>query len=237
VSARLRLIGLKRPPAFADLWRWIELVQLVPGIGDNAVVAQLRAAASSYHPHLRYLARTALREVVGRPPREASWRADPRRPPAEPLTRPVTLRIETGAGAMALKLRPDWAPVTAAYFLALVDRGDFERTTIHRVVPGFVIQGGDATATGFGGDTTLMLSEWSAARYVRGVVGLAHAGKDTEGSQLFVTLGATPHLDGRYTAFGEIVAGLEVAERLIPGARIRIRRKGAEPKPAKKGRR
>ncbi|MFH2010655.1 MAG: peptidylprolyl isomerase [bacterium] len=222
VAVRARLLKLPTPPTFDDLPLWIELLRAVRGLADNPVVERLRLAARHHHPTLRALARAALEAVLGRAPAVTTWPADRRRPPAEPLRKAVELKIETPLGAMTLRLRPDWAPVTAAYYLNLVRQGKLSGSSFHRVVPGFVVQGGDETGTGFGGDTSLMLSEWSDARFARGVVGVAHAGKDTEGSQLFITLGAAPHLDGRYTAFGEITSGLELVDRLLPGAFFRV---------------
>lgn len=130
---------------------------------------------------------------------------------------------------MTLRLRADWAPLSAGHLVALLRQGRLRRSTIHRVVPGFVVQGGDPSATGFGGDSGLRLSEWHDAPFRRGVVGLAHAGKDTEGSQFFVMTGPAPHLDFRYTAIGEVTAGLDAVDRLLPGTPITIWLQGAPP--------
>lgn len=222
VEARRQLLALKSPPEFAQLYRWLELVRLVRNIADNAVVSRLKVAARHHHPTLRQVARASLASVLGRPPTTTTWSEDRRSPPAEPLAEPVSVTVRTTAGPLTLRLRPDWAPMTAAYFLRLVKKGEYRQSWFHRVVPGFVVQGGDPTGTGFGGDASFLLSERSQARFVRGVVGLAHAGRDTESSQLFITLGPAPHLDGRYTAFAVVVAGLELADRVLPGARFRI---------------
>ncbi len=222
VEARRQLLALRLPPAFDRLNRWLELVRLVRGIADNAVMGRLKAAARHHHPTLRQLARTSLAAVLGRPPGATTWRADHRAPPVAPLANPVVLTLNTDAGPITIKLRPDWAPMSAAYILRLVQKGAFASSSFHRVVAGFVVQGGDPTGTGFGGDTSFLLSELSQTRFRRGVVGLAHAGRDTESSQLFITLGPAPHLDGRYTAFAEVTAGIGIADRLLPGARFGI---------------
>ena len=222
VEARRQLLALKSPPVQSQVYRWLELVRLVRTVADNAVVTRLKIAARHYHPTLRDLARSSLAAVLGRPPGPTTWSADRRPPPAEPLVAPTSVTIRTAGGPLTLRLRPDWAPMTAAYFLRLVNGGAYRRSFFHRVVPGFVVQGGDPTGTGFGGDTTFLLSELSDARFVRGVVGLAHAGRDTESSQIFITLGPAPHLDGRYTAFATVTAGLDLADRLLPGARFQI---------------
>jgi cyclophilin family peptidyl-prolyl cis-trans isomerase len=82
------------------------------------------------------------------------------------------------------------------------------------VVPGFVIQGGDPTGTGWGGPGYEITSEFSPLEYNRGIVGMASAGKDTEGSQWFVTTGNYPHLNGRYTIFAEVLKGMDVVEKI-----------------------
>jgi cyclophilin family peptidyl-prolyl cis-trans isomerase len=222
VAARHQFLALKTPPVHGQLTRWLELTRLVGDIADNAVVARLKLAARHHHPTLRDLARASLASVLGRPPGTVTWSADRRPPPSEPLTAPVSVTLRTAAGPMTLRLRPDWAPMTAAYFLRLVKQGAYRRSSFHRVVPGFVVQGGDPTGTGFGGDTRFLLSEPSDARFVRGVVGLAHAGRDTESSQFFITLGPAPHLDGQYTAFAVVTAGLDRADRLMAGAPFEI---------------
>jgi cyclophilin family peptidyl-prolyl cis-trans isomerase/HEAT repeat protein len=219
-AARRVFLALPSPPAGADLLRWIELVRLLRSVADNPMVERFRAASRSFHPTLRDLALTALRGTTGATAAPDRWDPDDRPPPAEPLAAPAAVDLVTEAGRIRIRLRPDWAPVSAAYVLGLVQRGFYRDVAFHRVVPGFVIQGGDPTGTGHGGDSALLLSEWSPAAFGRGVVGLAHAGKDTEGSQLFVTLEAAPHLDGRYTAIGEVIEGQDVAASLLPGARI-----------------
>ena len=106
------------------------------------------------------------------------------------------------------------APNTCAMFVDLVGRGFYDDLTFHRVVPDFVVQGGDPTGTGWGGPGYTIRSEWSARPYRRGVVGIAHSGKDTGGCQFFVTLSEQPHLVGRYTIFGEVVDGMETLKLL-----------------------
>ena len=112
------------------------------------------------------------------------------------------------------------APNTCATFLALVREGYFADLGFHRVVPDFVIQGGDPSGTGWGGPGFTIRSEWSRLPYARGTVGIAHSGKDTGGSQFFVALSPQPHLDGRYTLFGQLRAGGEVLDRIEVGDRI-----------------
>ncbi len=90
------------------------------------------------------------------------------------------------------------------------------------MVPGFVIQGGDVgRGDGWGGPGFAIRSELTRISFDRGVLGMASAGKDTEGSQYFVTHGMQPHLDGRYTAFGRVVSGMQVVDAIQRGDRVR----------------
>jgi cyclophilin family peptidyl-prolyl cis-trans isomerase len=87
----------------------------------------------------------------------------------------------------------------------------------HRVVPAFVAQGGDPEGSGNGGPGYTLRTENAQRSFGRGVVGMASAGRDTEGSQFFITLQPAPHLDGNYTVFGRVVSGMEAADALLPG--------------------
>jgi cyclophilin family peptidyl-prolyl cis-trans isomerase/HEAT repeat protein len=138
----------------------------------------------------------------------------------EPDARP-RVRLETDRGPIVIALRPDAAPTTVARFLGLVADGFYDGLTFHRVVPAFVVQGGDPRGDGYGGPGWWQRCEDNRLPYRRGTVGMALAGRDTGGSQLFVTYGAQPHLEGRYTAFGRVVEGLEHLEALQAGDRIR----------------
>ena len=162
-------------------------------------------------------------------PSEASLRAtlpahvrDPRQAPlALPFDAP-RVRCATDRGDFVIALDGQTAPNTCATFLALVRDGLYDGLSFHRVVPDFVIQGGDPAGTGWGGPGFTIRSEWSRATYERGTVGIAHSGKDTGGSQFFVALSPQPHLDGRYTVFGKVVAGLEVVESVQQGETFRL---------------
>jgi cyclophilin family peptidyl-prolyl cis-trans isomerase len=109
------------------------------------------------------------------------------------------------------------APNCCAIFLALIRQGFYDELIFHRVVPDFVIQGGDPRGDGWGGPGYTIRSEWSRLPYERGVVGIAHSGKDTGGSQFFVTHSPQPHLNGRYTVFGQVTDGMDVVDRIQPG--------------------
>lgn len=133
---------------------------------------------------------------------------------------PPVVRIETERGAFTIRLAPADAPLTVRNFVALARRGYFDGVRIHRVVPGFVVQDGDPTGTGNGGPGYEIRDELNAIPYETGTVGMALSGPDTGGSQWFVTQAPQPHLDGGYTVFGKVIAGMEVVSRIEQGDRI-----------------
>jgi len=109
------------------------------------------------------------------------------------------------------------APGSVANFIALTQSGFFKGKNFHRVVPNFVVQGGDPRGDGWGGTDYSLRSEFANLRYLEGYVGMASAGKDTESCQWFITHSPTPHLDGRYTIFAKVTAGMEVVHQLEIG--------------------
>jgi cyclophilin family peptidyl-prolyl cis-trans isomerase/HEAT repeat protein len=125
--------------------------------------------------------------------------------------------LRTRHGVIEIHLDVVEAPLTSASFIRLARRGFYDGLEFHRVVPGFVIQGGDPRGDGYGGPGYAVRAEVTRRSFARGAVGIADAGPDTGGSQFFVTLEAQPHLDGRYTRFGSVVSGLEVLDRVRPG--------------------
>lgn len=135
---------------------------------------------------------------------------------------PTRVRCVTDRGTFEIRLRPDLAPNVVGAFLALIAAGFHDDLAFHRVVPDFVIQGGCPRGDGWGGPGWTLRSEWSQQPFERGTVGLAHAGKDTGGSQWFVCLSPQPHLDGRYTVFGKVTSGLDVLDQVRKGDRYRL---------------
>ncbi|WP_198664902.1 peptidylprolyl isomerase [Lewinella sp. IMCC34191] len=132
-----------------------------------------------------------------------------------------TVSIATPEGDIRLRLWPREAPETTGSFLQLVEEGYYDGKHFHRVVPNFVAQGGGPRGDGFGAEDFSLRTETPGLHWDRpGLVGMASAGKDTEGVQFFITHRATPHLDGKYTIFGEVVEGQEVVDRLVPGSPI-----------------
>ena len=129
--------------------------------------------------------------------------------------------IETDRGTIELELAILDAPLTVANFIALARRGFFDGIAIHRIVPDFVVQDGDPRGDGEGGPGYTIRDEINMRPYLRGTLGMALDWEDTGGSQFFITHSPQPHLDGRYTVFGHVVAGMDVVDRLIQGDVIR----------------
>ena len=128
--------------------------------------------------------------------------------------------ITTESGTFEVALLPEEAPLTVLNFVRLANRKYFDGQTIHRVVPNFVMQTGDPRGDGWGGPGYAIRSEFGRLRYVRGMMGMASAGPDTEGSQWFITHSDQPHLDGRYTIFGRVRKGMEIVDALQVGHKI-----------------
>jgi HEAT repeat protein/cyclophilin family peptidyl-prolyl cis-trans isomerase len=129
--------------------------------------------------------------------------------------------IETDRGTIELELAILDAPLTVGNFIALARKGFFDGVAIHRIVPDFVVQDGDPRGDGEGGPGYTIRDEINTRPYLRGTLGMALDWEDTGGSQFFITYSPQPHLDGRYTAFGHVVAGMDVVDRLIQGDVIR----------------
>jgi cyclophilin family peptidyl-prolyl cis-trans isomerase/HEAT repeat protein len=180
---------------------------------------ELRAWLNHPHRHLRLSAAKALTRLTGQPVSapEVERPPEPFAPPYLPKN--ARLLIRTEKGDIEVQLHED-APFTAGTIYGLAQRGFYRNSSFHRVVPDFVAQGGDPRGDGQGGPGFTLRCETSPRPYARGVVGMALSGPDTGGSQFFITHSPQPHLDGRYTAFGEVVSGREVVDRLLEGDRI-----------------
>jgi cyclophilin family peptidyl-prolyl cis-trans isomerase/HEAT repeat protein len=129
--------------------------------------------------------------------------------------------VSTSKGAFTIQLLPDEAPLNVDNFINLANRGYFRGITIHRVVPNFVIQDGDPRGDGNGGPGYQIRCEINEVPYDRGTVGMALSGKDTGGSQWFVTHSPQPHLDGGYTVFGNVIRGMDVVDSIARGDVVR----------------
>lgn len=123
---------------------------------------------------------------------------------------------------MKVELYPETAPNTVANFISLVEKGFYNGTIFHRVIPGFMIQGGDPEGTGMGGPGYRIKGEFTANRFqndlkhTKGVISMARSGHpDSAGSQFFIMVDDAPHLDGQYASFGKVIEGIEVADQIV----------------------
>ena len=123
--------------------------------------------------------------------------------------------LHTNHGAIALELYDDHAPKTVDNFLKLARDGFYDGVIFHRVIPDFMIQGGDPTGTGSGGPGYQFEDEPNEHKVVRGALAMANAGPNTNGSQFFiVTTEAASWLDGKHTVFGKVVSGMETVDTI-----------------------
>ncbi len=129
--------------------------------------------------------------------------------------------LETNKGNISLEMLPGFAPGTVANFIGLARQGFYNEKTFHRVVPNFVVQGGCPRGDGYGSLDYSIRSELPELHYdAQGYVGMASAGNDTECTQFFITHSPTPHLDGEYTIFARVTAGMDIVHELQIGDRI-----------------
>jgi cyclophilin family peptidyl-prolyl cis-trans isomerase/HEAT repeat protein len=196
--------------------------------GNDAITALEEVARTDPSRVVRERAAAALRELGREPPplgpesvdrpfndyREAMRPYDPI--PGVPLYSPRAI-LHTRYGVVEILLNTVEAPLTVASFMDLGRRGFYDGLTFHRVVPGFVTQGGCPRGDGSGGPGYAIRSELGQRPYGRGAVGIATSGKDTGGSQFFITHAPAPHLDGAYALFGSVTSGMEVVEKIRPG--------------------
>ena len=127
-----------------------------------------------------------------------------------------TVTIETNHGTIEAEMFADKAPKTAGNFIELAKKGFYDGVIFHRVIDGFMIQGGDPTGTGRGGPGYTIKDEFAAglAHTQAGLFSMANAGPNTGGSQFFITLAATPWLDGKHAIFGKVVKGMDVVKAI-----------------------
>ncbi len=137
----------------------------------------------------------------------------------------VTIEMEDG-GVMKAELYPDIAPNTVNNFISLVQSGFYDGTIFHRVIPGFMIQGGDPEGSGMGGPGYCIKGEFSQNGFqndlihTRGVLSMARTmDPDSAGSQFFIMVDDAPHLDGAYAAFGKVIEGLDTADAIVGAKR------------------
>ncbi len=127
-----------------------------------------------------------------------------------------TARFTTNQGSFDVELFADQAPTTAGNFEKLAEKGFYDGTVFHRVIDGFMIQGGDPTGTGRGGPGYTIKDEFAPSlRHTgEGILSMANAGPNTGGSQFFITLAATPWLDNKHAIFGKVTSGMDVVRAI-----------------------
>ena len=127
----------------------------------------------------------------------------------------TTATLHTNHGVIELELYPEAAPKTVENFVKLAGEGFYDGVIFHRVIPDFMIQGGDPTGTGMGGPGYQFEDEFNDHKVERGALAMANAGPNTNGSQFFiVTADAAPWLDGKHTVFGKVTSGMEVVDKI-----------------------
>jgi peptidyl-prolyl cis-trans isomerase B (cyclophilin B) len=122
---------------------------------------------------------------------------------------------------ITIEFFPEDAPKTVENFITLTKKGYYNGLTFHRVVPGFVVQGGDPKGNGTGGPGYTIKAEFNKRKHERGSLAMARSQHpDSAGSQFYITYGPQPHLDGNYTVFGQVVSGMEHVDRIKQGDRM-----------------
>ncbi len=228
------LAELARPIASGPLLARAEsekvYVELLISLVDALVAARVDRAVKlcrRLHSHenvtLRATARRCLTALESRDPGPGRATHGPTLPPVDPaetVGETLLLDVVTSKGDIAIALDGATAPWHLATIAHLVGKGFYRSLLWHRVVPNFVVQGGDPLGSGWGGLDFMIPAEPSAEGFVRGAVGIADTGLDTGGCQWFIMHSRAPHLDGRYTVIGRVIAGQEVVDMLTVGDRI-----------------
>ncbi len=195
-------------------------------IGDESTVPVLEKALQDPDRTVSLHAATALSMISPKdysqqiPPATKAVYTDYDWQTLESIPTGQRVSIKTSKGTITLQLMREHAPFTVLSMYRLIQKGFFNGLSFHRVVPNFVIQGGDPRGDGWGGPGYAIRSEYSLVNYERGMVGVASSGKDTEGCQFFVVHSSQPNLDGRYTIFAKVVDGMTVVDSIQVGDKI-----------------
>jgi cyclophilin family peptidyl-prolyl cis-trans isomerase/HEAT repeat protein len=209
------LVLARRVPANPDIAPAV--AEALTLLGSNQAAFDLRGWLSSPNATVRNEAAKAINLLTG----EGVFAPEPGIAETPPAPQGGSgLKLKTTRGEIEIALWSDEAPRTSANFWHLAQTGLFNGLAFHRVVPDFVVQGGDPRGDGEGGPGYMIRCEVGHRPYARGTVGMALSGKDTGGSQFFITHTAAPHLDGRYTAFGQVTKGMDVVDALLEGDKI-----------------
>ena len=137
------------------------------------------------------------------------------------MSQTAVIALDKG-GEIRIEFFPEDAPKTVENFVTLAKKGFYDNLVFHRVVPGFVVQGGDPKGNGTGGPGYTIKAEFNKNKHVRGSVAMARsAHPDSAGSQFYITYGAQPHLDGSYTVFGKVTSGMELVDQITQGDKMK----------------
>jgi cyclophilin family peptidyl-prolyl cis-trans isomerase/HEAT repeat protein len=209
----------------ADLEGMTAVLDALATIGGPTATATLRTALDHPHHAIRKAAAAGLTAAT-----DTTVTAAPKPLPDTPsldwdylqtLGPAPRLVLDTNPGTVTIELDTEQAPQTVQAITRFARNGRYDGVPFHRVVPNFVVQGGDfARGDGFGGPGVFLRTEITRLGHRRGTLGMASAGKDTEGSQFFVPHSMQPHLDGGYTSFGRVVEGMDTIDRLRVNDRI-----------------
>ena len=132
------------------------------------------------------------------------------------INKTYTAHIETSLGPIDVVFFPKDAPQTVNSFIFLAKQGYYNGVIFHRVIPGFMIQGGDPTGTGTGGPGYTLPAEFNSHKHVRGTLSMARTSDpNSAGSQFFIMHGDAPYLDGQYTAFGQVTSGMDTVDKIV----------------------
>ncbi len=206
----------------------VEPVGTLSGPEKSKATAFLESALHDPDPNISKAAAAALTQVKGETVKPATL-VQKGVPPEFDMDLALSLEmgekeptavLKTNQGTITLKLYGREAPGTVANFVALAQRGFYNGLTFHRVVPDFVIQGGDPRGDGWGGPGYAIRCEYNPLHYRTGTLGMALSGKDTGGSQFFITQSPQPHLNGNYTIFGQVLSGEDVVDKIQVGDTI-----------------
>jgi len=213
--------------AMADVWIAVAIVALVVGAFVALWYFAVRKPSQSpINPTIEVQAPTMTKEIelnttpvsqaTSSEPKAMSWPEPPKM--ALDLDKSYEAVIKTAKGDIRLELYADKAPKTVNSFVFLARQGFYDGVTFHRVIPGFMAQAGDPTGTGSGGPGYTFDNEISPdlRHDSAGILSMANAGPDTNGSQFFITYAPQPSLDGHYSVFGKVIEGMDVVRALTP---------------------
>lgn len=224
VAQLLKALNRLRIPQDTDAI--LEIIKTLGSLKDEKVLISLRRMLQVPERTIAKVAAVALKSITGKDhSKDVQLHMQPMYVDydykyLDSIRKHPVVKIETIRGDIRIELNVDAAPFTVLSFVRLVEKGFFRGTVFHRIVPNFVIQGGDPEGTGWGGPGYSIRSEFSPLTFETGSVGMASSGKDTEGSQFFITQSPQPHLDGRYTIFGKVISRMDIVNTLQSDDRV-----------------